>query len=154
MSGLVAQAVGSGHLRVSSGCGQLTLERDITQAKLHSRLSSIRGVYMNTHERAVSFQGLFKLYPLPDDPRVPVPPRQFHQLPARGPQECLVRVYIIRAFDLQPKDTNGKVSWGGMPGGEGRRAQSRGVAVSSLWQGERSGYKKGEFLFPQALLKQ
>ncbi|KFW07755.1 Dysferlin, partial [Eurypyga helias] len=54
------------------------------------------------------FKGSFKIYPLPDDPRVPVPPRQFHQLPARGPQECLVRVYVIRAFDLQPKDTNGK----------------------------------------------
>ncbi|XP_072510759.1 dysferlin isoform X6 [Notamacropus eugenii] len=54
------------------------------------------------------FKGLFKIYPLPDDPAVPLPPRQFHQLPAQGPQECLVRVYIIRAFGLQPKDPNGK----------------------------------------------
>uniref|UniRef100_A0A8C0GUW4 Dysferlin n=1 Tax=Chelonoidis abingdonii TaxID=106734 RepID=A0A8C0GUW4_CHEAB len=54
------------------------------------------------------FKGSFKMYPLPDDPRVPVPPRQFHQLPAKGPQECLIRIYIIRAFDLQPKDSNGK----------------------------------------------
>ncbi|XP_044515219.1 dysferlin [Gracilinanus agilis] len=54
------------------------------------------------------FKGLFKIYPLPDDPAVPLPPRQFHQLPSQGPQECLVRVYIIRAFGLQPKDPNGK----------------------------------------------
>ncbi|XP_075044491.1 dysferlin isoform X3 [Mixophyes fleayi] len=54
------------------------------------------------------FKGSFKIYPLPDDPSVPVPGRQFRQLLAKGLQECLVRVYIVRAFGLQPKDTNGK----------------------------------------------
>ncbi|XP_072858289.2 dysferlin isoform X2 [Pogona vitticeps] len=54
------------------------------------------------------FKGSFKIYALPDDPLLPPPPRQFHLLPVRGPQECLVRIYIIRAFDLQPKDANGK----------------------------------------------
>lgn len=67
-------------------------------------------------------QGSFKIYPLPDDPRVPLPPRQFHQLPARGPQECLVRVYIIRAFGLQPKDANGKVRCCGAAGNPQLRA--------------------------------
>ncbi|KAJ8781333.1 hypothetical protein J1605_011317 [Eschrichtius robustus] len=54
------------------------------------------------------FKGLFKIYPLPEDPAIPIPPRQFHQLASQGPQECLVRIYIIRAFGLQPKDPNGK----------------------------------------------
>lgn len=55
-------------------------------------------------------QGSFKIYPLPDDPGVPAPPRQFRELPESGPQECLVRIYVVRGIDLQPKDANGMVS--------------------------------------------
>ncbi|XP_020779848.2 myoferlin-like [Boleophthalmus pectinirostris] len=54
------------------------------------------------------FKGSFKVYPLPDDPGVAPPPRQFRELPHSGPQECLVRIYIVRAIDLQPKDNNGR----------------------------------------------
>uniref|UniRef100_A0A3B3BGD5 Myoferlin n=1 Tax=Oryzias melastigma TaxID=30732 RepID=A0A3B3BGD5_ORYME len=54
------------------------------------------------------FKGAFKVYPLPDDPGVTTPPRQFRELPESGPQECLVRIYIIRGIDLQPKDNNGR----------------------------------------------
>ncbi|KAG7240139.1 hypothetical protein INR49_027885 [Caranx melampygus] len=53
------------------------------------------------------FKGSFKIYPLSDDPGVPAPPRQFRELPESGPQECLVRIYVVRCIDLQPKDTNG-----------------------------------------------
>ncbi|XP_056221234.1 myoferlin-like isoform X1 [Seriola aureovittata] len=54
------------------------------------------------------FKGSFKVYPLPDDPGVAPPPRQFRELPDSGPQECLVRIYVVRAVDLQPKDNNGR----------------------------------------------
>ncbi|XP_056148135.1 myoferlin [Lampris incognitus] len=53
------------------------------------------------------FKGSFKVYPLSDDPGVPPPPRQFRELPESGPQECLVRIYVVRCIDLQPKDNNG-----------------------------------------------
>ncbi|XP_044153210.1 myoferlin isoform X4 [Bufo gargarizans] len=53
------------------------------------------------------FKGSFRVYPLSDDPSVPAPPRQFRELPDSGPQECIVRIYIIRGIDLQPKDSNG-----------------------------------------------
>uniref|UniRef100_A0A8C0VQA2 Myoferlin n=1 Tax=Cyanistes caeruleus TaxID=156563 RepID=A0A8C0VQA2_CYACU len=53
------------------------------------------------------FKGSFKIYALPDDPAIPAPPRQFRELPDSGPQECIVRIYIIRALQLQPQDNNG-----------------------------------------------
>ncbi|XP_008942469.1 PREDICTED: myoferlin-like, partial [Merops nubicus] len=53
------------------------------------------------------FKGSFKIYALPDDPGVPAPPRQFRELPDSGPQECIVRIYIVRALQLQPQDNNG-----------------------------------------------
>ena len=56
-----------------------------------------------------SVQGAFKVYPLSDDPGVASPPRQFRELPDSGPQECIVRIYVVRAIDLQPKDNNGRV---------------------------------------------
>uniref|UniRef100_A0A3B3B6L5 Dysferlin, limb girdle muscular dystrophy 2B (autosomal recessive) n=1 Tax=Oryzias melastigma TaxID=30732 RepID=A0A3B3B6L5_ORYME len=54
------------------------------------------------------FKGMFKIYPLPDDPAAPAPPRQFRKLPPNGIEDCLVRVYVIQASGLQPKDSNGK----------------------------------------------
>uniref|UniRef100_H2LE95 Dysferlin, limb girdle muscular dystrophy 2B (autosomal recessive) n=1 Tax=Oryzias latipes TaxID=8090 RepID=H2LE95_ORYLA len=54
------------------------------------------------------FKGMFKIYPLSDDPAAPAPPRQFKKLPPNGIEDCLVRVYIIQANGLQPKDPNGK----------------------------------------------
>ncbi|KAJ8392183.1 hypothetical protein AAFF_G00077510 [Aldrovandia affinis] len=53
-------------------------------------------------------KGMFKIYPLPEDPSLPSPPRQFRQLPPNGIEECLVRVYVVQAMGLQPKDANGK----------------------------------------------
>ncbi|XP_065152682.1 myoferlin [Paramisgurnus dabryanus] len=53
------------------------------------------------------FKGSFRIYPLSDDPNMSDPPRQFRELPESGIQECLVRIYIVRCFDLQPKDNNG-----------------------------------------------
>ncbi|XP_054546383.1 myoferlin [Talpa occidentalis] len=53
------------------------------------------------------FKGSFRIYPLSDDPTVPAPPRQFQELPDSVPQECTVRIYIVRGLGLQPQDNNG-----------------------------------------------
>uniref|UniRef100_A0A4W4HLA9 C2 domain-containing protein n=1 Tax=Electrophorus electricus TaxID=8005 RepID=A0A4W4HLA9_ELEEL len=54
------------------------------------------------------FKGMFRIYPLPSEPSGPLPPRQFCQLPSNGTEECLVRLYVVQAHGLQPKDANGK----------------------------------------------
>ncbi|KAM4704437.1 myoferlin isoform 1-T1 [Rhinophrynus dorsalis] len=53
------------------------------------------------------FKGSFRIYPLSDDPNIQPPPRQFLELPDSGAQECIVRIYIVKGTDLQPKDNNG-----------------------------------------------
>uniref|UniRef100_A0A3P9PXD5 Myoferlin n=1 Tax=Poecilia reticulata TaxID=8081 RepID=A0A3P9PXD5_POERE len=52
------------------------------------------------------FKGSFRIYPLPGQGER-APPLQFRERPELGPQECLVRIYVVRGIDLQPKDTNG-----------------------------------------------
>jgi len=49
------------------------------------------------------------LYPLPDDRAAPLPPKIIQNLPPSGPVECVVRVYVIKALDLQPRDPGGAV---------------------------------------------
>uniref|UniRef100_A0A8C6CT22 Fer-1 like family member 5 n=1 Tax=Moschus moschiferus TaxID=68415 RepID=A0A8C6CT22_MOSMO len=55
------------------------------------------------------FKGQFRVYPFPENPEAPKPPRQFPLWPKKEdfPQQCLVRVYVVRAFHLQPQDING-----------------------------------------------
>ncbi|KAJ1078187.1 hypothetical protein K5549_011514 [Capra hircus] len=54
-------------------------------------------------------QGQFRVYPFPENPEAPKPPRQFPLWPKKEdfPQQCLIRVYMVRAFHLQPQDLNG-----------------------------------------------
>ncbi|XP_055863087.1 myoferlin-like isoform X4 [Biomphalaria glabrata] len=53
------------------------------------------------------FKGSFRVYPLPQDPNEPLPPRIFQSMPSSDPEECIIRVYVVNAVDLQPNDPNG-----------------------------------------------
>lgn len=66
------------------------------------------GQYLPAHHA----QGLFRVYPFPENPEAPKPPRQFLLWPKKEdfPQQCVVRVYMVRAINLQPQDTNGLVT--------------------------------------------
>jgi hypothetical protein len=52
------------------------------------------------------FKGSIKVYPI-NDQRPPEAPKFLTELPIQWPIDVVVRVYIVRGFDLQPKDLNG-----------------------------------------------
>ncbi|KAM6996377.1 fer-1-like protein 5 [Passerculus sandwichensis] len=54
-----------------------------------------------------TFKGLFRIYPVPEGAAAPPGPRCFQRLPPARPQPCLLRVYVVRAFDLSPRDVTG-----------------------------------------------
>ncbi|CAF1161705.1 unnamed protein product [Rotaria sp. Silwood1] len=54
------------------------------------------------------FKGLFKVYPLSENPNESLPHRIMENFPSNNLEECLIRVYIIRGIDLQAKDSSGK----------------------------------------------
>ena len=59
---------------------------------------------------AGQLKGVIRVYPLPQNPESPLPPRVFNPkaLPAQGGcEECVVRIYVVDAEGLQPKDSNG-----------------------------------------------
>ena len=55
----------------------------------------------------IVLQGTFRVYPLPGDPNAPMPLKILSNLPDSSPEECIVRIYVIKADDLQPNDPNG-----------------------------------------------
>ncbi|EDO26047.1 predicted protein [Nematostella vectensis] len=72
-----------------------------TMRKTQSERASPNGYF------TANLQGTFRVYPLPSDPSMPLPPRHLRNLPPSEPVDCIIRVYVIRALDLQPQDSNG-----------------------------------------------
>ncbi|UJR29942.1 hypothetical protein I4U23_017489 [Adineta vaga] len=54
------------------------------------------------------FKGLFRVYSLPEKSNETVLHHLMSNFPSNSLEECLIRIYIIRGIDLQPKDSNGK----------------------------------------------
>lgn len=74
-------------------------------------LSRGKNVDEDEDNYAGEFKGTFRIYPLPEDPKEQLPVRYFEKLSVSSdPEECMLRVYIIRAIDLQPSDSSGLVS--------------------------------------------
>jgi hypothetical protein len=56
-----------------------------------------------------SSKGMFKIYPIAENAHNIKDNMIFKNVHPMHKEECIVRVYIIRGIDLQPKDSNGKV---------------------------------------------
>lgn len=92
--------------------------------------SQARGQYLPSPTHT---QGQFRVYPFPENPDTPKPPRQFLPWPKKEdfPQQCLVRVYVVRAANLQPQDTNGLVTSSPEPQRLSSPAPSPGTPLTS-----------------------
>jgi hypothetical protein len=53
------------------------------------------------------FKGAIKMYPLPEDDSEDLP-LMFSHIPSTAPVPVIVRLYVVRAYGLTPKDDNGK----------------------------------------------
>ncbi|KAM7540290.1 hypothetical protein Aperf_G00000029285 [Anoplocephala perfoliata] len=57
---------------------------------------------------AGDFKGTFRIYNIPEDPNAPMPLKYLeNEIPDSSPVECIIRVYVIKATDLQPSDPSG-----------------------------------------------
>lgn len=83
-------------------------------------------------------QGLFRIYPVAEAAGACPPPRCFQRLPPSAPQECLLRVYIVRALHLSPRDVTGLVRTARDPRGSGQGLPAAVPARCPLRAPERS----------------
>ena len=70
--------------------------------------NEVKSHYFHIHLNSFP-QGLFKVYQLPSDPKEPSGKlRYLNKKYESKPAECIIRVYVVRGVELQPKDPNGK----------------------------------------------